>query len=84
MVTCIAGPPGACTGTVTVFADPACSDAGGAATYPVGTCNQFSTTDDFNSLVVDLVPPEASCSPSSTTPGPADASLLGVHTICCQ
>ena len=81
---CDAGPPGTCGGTVTVFGGASCGDAGSAATYPVGTCNQFSTSINYESLVVDLVPPTASCSSSSTTPGPADASLLGVHTICCQ
>lgn len=81
---CDAGPPGTCGGTVTVFGAGSCGDSGGAATYAVGTCNQFSTSIDYESLVVDLVPPEASCSSSSTTPDPADASLLGVRTICCQ
>jgi hypothetical protein len=81
---CDAGPPGVCTGTVTVFGSASCSDSGGAATYAVGTCNQFSTSTNYQSVQVDLVPPQASCSSSSTTPGPADASLLGVHTICCQ
>jgi hypothetical protein len=81
---CEAGAPGTCGGTVTVFGSVSCGSDGGATIYPVGACNQFSTTTNYESLVVDLVPPEASCSVSSTTPGPGDASLLGVHTICCQ
>ncbi|HEY3821685.1 MAG TPA: hypothetical protein VGL81_31175 [Polyangiaceae bacterium] len=81
---CEAGPPGTCGGTVTVFTADSCADSGSSTTYPVGTCNQLSTTQDFESLVVDLVPPDASCSSSSAAPGPADASLLGVSTICCQ
>jgi hypothetical protein len=79
---CDAGPPGICGGTITVYDGGSCT--GGWATYPVGTCNQFSTTVNYESLIVDLVPPTASCSSTSTTPGPGDASLLGVHTICCQ
>lgn len=81
---CEAGPPGPCGGTVTVFGSAGCGDSGGVATYPVGTCNSFSTSNNYNSLIVDLVPPEASCSVPSTTPSPADASLVGVQTICCQ
>ena len=81
---CEAGPPGACAGTVTVFGAASCANSGGVATYPVGSCNQFSTTSDYQSLVVDLVAPEASCSSSSSATDPADASLLGLRTICCQ
>lgn len=81
---CEAGAPGPCGGTITVYGAASCADSGGSATYPVGTCNQFSTSNDFNSLIVALVPPDASCAVSGTPPGPGDASLVGVRTICCQ
>ena len=79
---CEAGPPGACSGTVTVFDNASCGDAGTLATYPVDTCHQFSTAIDYQSVFVDLVPPEASCS-NTVAPNDGDASLLGVQTICC-
>lgn len=79
---CDAGPAGPCRGSVTVFDTNDCADSGASATYAVGTCNQFSTSNNYNSLVVHLVPPDASCT-ASAGPGAADASLVGVRTICC-
>ena len=68
---------------VTVYDNGTCSDSGTWTRYPVGTCNQFSE-HDYESLRVDLVPPPGSCSPSSVTPDPGDASLVQARTICCQ
>lgn len=79
---CNAAPPGTCGGSVTVFTDNACANAG--ATYAAGTCNQFSQSEDFNSLRVDLAPPDASCIPADAGADPGDASLQQVRTICCQ
>jgi hypothetical protein len=77
---CEAGAPGACGGTVTVYDNATCTDSGAAVTYPVGTCNEYST--DYESVLVQLTPPAASCRWSTADVG--DASLTGVKTICCQ
>ena len=79
---CDAGGPGACGGTVTAYDNGTCADSGAAVTYPVGTCNQYSTTVDYQSLLVDLVPPTPSCTSAPTDDG--DASLTGVTTVCCR
>ena len=79
---CDAGPAAACGGSVTVFNDDHCGD-GGSATYAIGTCNQFTTSGDYNSLLVHLDPPDAACTVASTLLA-GDASLVGVRTICCQ
>jgi hypothetical protein len=80
---CEAGPAGACGGSVTVYDNPTCDDSGSSATYAVGTCNQFSTTTNFQSLLVQLAPPDASCT-LGASPVEGDAGLVGVRTICCQ
>ncbi len=77
---CDAGPPGTCAGTVAVYSDTACSDAGLLATYEAGTCNEYST--DYGSVLVQLAAPQPSCTAATTTEG--DASLTGVKTICCR
>jgi hypothetical protein len=77
---CDAGPPGTCAGTVAVYSDTACSDAGLLAIYQAGTCNEYSS--DYNSLLVQLAAPQPSCTAPTTAEG--DASLTGVKTICCQ
>lgn len=79
---CDAGPPGNCGGAVTVYDNATCADSGAAVSYPVGTCNQWSTTNDFQSVLVQLTPPAPSCTWSPDDVG--DASLTGVETICCQ
>jgi hypothetical protein len=79
---CEAGPPGTCGGTVTVYDNASCTDSGAQATYPVGACNQYSTTNDYESVLVSLTAPAASCTASPADDG--DASLTGVKTICCQ
>jgi hypothetical protein len=78
---CEAGAPGTCGGSVTVYTDDACNNAG--ATYDAGSCHQFSTQQDFSSLRVAAVPPAPSCVPSSGAADPGDASLEQVRTICC-
>jgi hypothetical protein len=80
---CTSSAPGDCAGTVTVFDDPACADVDSSATYAMGTCNQYTTTGDYQSLRVDLVPPDASCA-ASIAAGTADASLVEPRTVCCQ
>jgi hypothetical protein len=72
---CQVSPPGPCAGTVTVFDDDAC-DSGTSATYPVAACNQ--------SVLVQLTPPDASCTAVPPPPGAGDASLTGAKTICCR
>ncbi len=79
---CEAGAPGACRGTVTAYDNATCADSGTQTTYAMGTCNQYSTTNDYQSLLVELVPPLPTC--SSPTADVGDASLTGVKTICCQ
>ena len=81
---CNAGPPGTCTGTVTGYESNNCGAGGTVKTYAVGTCNDFGS-NDYNSVLVKLVPPDASCSPvppkAAVVP---DASLVAAKTICCQ
>lgn len=79
---CEAGPPGTCGGTVTVYDNGSCADSGGAATYAVGGCTQYSTSSNYQSVLVELVAPDASCSAQTAVEG--DASLTGVKTICCE
>jgi hypothetical protein len=78
--TCDAGPPGTCAGTVAIYSDTACSDAGLLALYTAGSCNEYSS--DYNSVLVELAAPPPSCSAPTTAEG--DASLTGMKTICCQ
>jgi hypothetical protein len=82
---CEAGVPGKCTGTVTAFANTTCADSGLVETYGVGTCNQFSS-GDYDSVLVKLVPPDASCFPvlADAAAQMGDASLVGTKTICCK
>ncbi len=81
---CDAGPPGDCTGTVTGFDNSSCNDGGALVhTYAVGTCNVFDNNTNFQSVLVSLAPPDASCTVSSA-PVAGDASLVGAKTICCQ
>jgi hypothetical protein len=77
---CEAGPPGTCGGTVTIYENTTCADSGAVATYPVGTCNEYST--DYDSVLVQLTPPAPTCASSTADVG--DASLTGVKTVCCQ
>ena len=82
---CEAGAPGPCTGTVTVFDDPMCdTDAGGSATYAIGTCNQYSTQNNYGAVLAQVTPPLVGCTPSAATADVGDASLTGVKTICCK
>jgi hypothetical protein len=78
--TCDAGPPGACTGTVAIYSDTACSDAGLLALYTAGSCNEYSS--DYSSVLVQLAAPPPSCTAATAAEG--DASLTGVKTICCR
>jgi hypothetical protein len=77
---CDAGPAGACGGTVTVYADDVCGDAG-SSTYPVGTCNTYGGA--YASLFVHLEPPDAACTVTAPSAS-GHASLVGTRTICCQ
>jgi hypothetical protein len=81
---CKADPPGPCGGTVTVFDNATCTDSGASATYPVNTCHQYSTTAVYQSVLVNLVEPDASCSATRSISSAADASLTGIKTICCE
>jgi hypothetical protein len=78
---CEAGPPSACQGTVTAFDNTTCNDSG-TATYAVGTCNQYSTSTNYEAVVVTLVPPPGTCTSAATDEG--DASLIDLKTICCK
>lgn len=81
---CDASAPGRCGGNVTGFESNDCTDGGGLVhTYAVGTCNVFDNNTDYSSVLVQLVPPDASCSVSSATVG-GDAGLVGTKTICCK
>jgi hypothetical protein len=80
---CDVGAPGKCGGSVTVYSSSSCDDSGSSATYPVDTCHQFTTAGQFNSLLVQLTPPDASCAVSESSVA-GDASLVGVRTICCR
>ncbi len=79
---CEAGPPTACGGTVTVYDNTTCTDSGASTTYAVDTCNQWSTTNNYQSVLVELVPPTPSCAAPSTVAG--EAGLTGVMTVCCK
>jgi hypothetical protein len=80
---CDASAPTECDGVVTGFETPNCTDSGLVHTYDVGTCNVFDNKTDYSSVLVQLVPPDASCSvTSATTTG--DAGLVGTKTICCK
>jgi hypothetical protein len=80
---CDASAPGQCGGTVTGFETTNCTDSGLTITYGVGTCNVFDNNIDYSSVLVTLVPPDASCSVSSVTIS-GDAGLVGTKTICCK
>jgi len=80
---CNASAPGKCGGTVTGFESDDCTDGGLVHTYAVGTCNVFDSKIDYSSVLVQLVPPDASCSVSSGAIA-GDASLVGTKTICCK
>jgi hypothetical protein len=82
---CTTGKPGDCAGVVTAFDTNDCSDAGTVATYALRTCNEFEddNDDDYDSVRVDLVPPDASCTVPPTH-DPGDAGLVGARTICCR
>jgi len=79
---CKADPPGACGGNVTGFQSTTCTDSGLVHTYAVGTCNVFDQNIDYGSVLVDLLPPDASCTVTGDA-GAGDASLVAVQTICC-
>jgi hypothetical protein len=80
---CGVAPAGNCGGSVTVYSSGSCDASGTSATYPVDTCNQFTTTGVFQSLLVQLTPPDAACTVDASGMS-GDASLVGVHTICCR
>ncbi len=80
---CDASAPGHCGGNVTGFATSDCTDGGLVHTYAVGTCNSFDDNIDYSSVLVQLVPPDASCSVASAQLA-GDAGLLGTKTICCK
>ena len=77
---CEAGPPGACTGTITAFYQNNCNAADDAGTFALDTCNFIS--QQYKSVHVDLVAPDASCAVTSQPAG--DASLVGEKTLCCR
>lgn len=77
---CEAGPPGACSGTVTVWDSNDCTNDAASATYSAGPCNTYN--NNYGSLRVDLSPPTGTCTAPTADEG--DASLTGVVTICCQ
>jgi hypothetical protein len=81
---CEAGAPGPCTGTVTVFDNATCDDSGSSATYGIGTCNQFSTQNNYAAVLAQVVPPLVGCNPAFETGDVGDASLTGVKSICCR
>jgi hypothetical protein len=80
---CDASAPGNCGGSVTGFESNDCTDGGLVHTYQVGTCNVFDNNTDYSSVLVQLQPPDASCSVSSASIA-GDASLVGTKTICCK
>ena len=80
---CDASAPGQCNGTVTGFETNDCTDGGLVHSYPTGTCNVFDNSTDYNSVLVQLVPPDASCSVSSSAIT-GDAGLVATKTICCK
>ncbi len=81
---CEAGAPGQCSGTVTGFESASCGDSGLVHGYPVGTCNVFDNQTDYQSVLVTLGAPDASCFAIDAGSSGGDASLLEVKTICCQ
>jgi len=83
---CEAGAPPNCDGIVTAFESTTCADSGLVHTYALGSCNVFDNQTDYQSVLVTLTPPDASCFPVTppAPPDPGDASLTGVKTICCQ
>jgi acyl-coenzyme A thioesterase PaaI-like protein len=80
---CDASAPSSCAGTVTGFETNDCTDGGLVHAYATGTCNVFDNDVDFSSVLVALVPPDASCSVSSA-PLAGDAGLAATKTICCK
>lgn len=80
---CDASAPGTCNGIVTGFETSDCTDGGLVHAYATGTCNVFDPSTDYNSVLVQLVPPDASCSVTSASIG-GDAGLVGTKTICCK
>jgi acyl-coenzyme A thioesterase PaaI-like protein len=80
---CDASAPGNCSGNVTGFETTNCTDGGLVHTYAVGTCNVFDNNTDYSSVLVTLVPPDASCTTASAAVS-GDASLAGEKTICCK
>ena len=80
---CDASAPGTCGGTVTGFESSNCTDGGLVHTYGVSTCNVFDNSIDYSSVIVTLVPPDASCTASSAITS-GDAGLVGTKTICCK
>ena len=80
---CDASAPGSCAGTVTGFATNDCTDGGLVHAYATGTCNVFDNNTDYSSVLVQLTPPDASCTVASAAIA-GDASLVGVKTICCK
>jgi len=67
---------------VTVYDNSSCLDSGQPASYALDSCQQYSTTINFGSLLVELQPPAPEC--IWHTPDVGDASLTGVETICCK
>ena len=80
---CDASAPGTCDGIVTGFETSDCTDGGLVHAYVTGTCNVFDPNTDYDSVLVQLVAPDASCSVGASSIG-GDASLVGTKTICCK
>jgi len=78
---CEAGAPGACGGEVTAYFNDGCNASDDAGVFAVDSCNYISA--QYQSVVVSLTPPDASCSLTSSTLS-GDASLIGEMTICCR
>lgn len=78
---CEAGAPGNCGGTVTAYYNDNCVPADDAGTFAIDSCNFIN--NKYTSVLVTLTPPDASCTPT-TTSITGDASLIGTKTICCQ
>jgi len=77
---CEAGAPGACGGSATAYFNDGCLSTDDAGVYGIETCNYIS--QQYKSVRVDLIAPDASC--AVTGEGAGDASLVGEMTVCCQ
>jgi len=78
---CEAGAPGTCGGTVTAYYNLGCDAGDEAGTFGIQSGCGF-IGPQYQSVLVELVPPDAGCSVTGASSG--DASLTGEKTICCQ